>query len=187
MSEDLREQIVKAAYRCIAAFGIQKTSVEDIARAAGCSRATIYRIFVGGKDELMLEAARHETQQFFVRLAHHVGDETSLRELLIDGLMWAHVEIKNHEVLNRLLAHEPEVILPVLTVDAQRVSKYVKWFLGEYLAKQSLRPGIDFEAASSHLARMVLSFMTADGGWNLEDRAVVEELVDTQLLGGLLE
>ena len=47
---DLR--IRDAALVCIGRFGLAKTTVDDIAREAGCSRATLYRYF-DGKPEIV--------------------------------------------------------------------------------------------------------------------------------------
>ena len=48
-----RQRILEATYACIARWGIFKTTVEDAAREAGMSRATVYRHFPGGREELM--------------------------------------------------------------------------------------------------------------------------------------
>ena len=42
-------RITAGALACIARWGMAKTTLDDIAREAGCSRATIYRLFPGGK------------------------------------------------------------------------------------------------------------------------------------------
>ncbi|MEA2588672.1 MAG: hypothetical protein QOH66_1599, partial [Actinomycetota bacterium] len=47
------QRVIDAALRCIARWGIAKTTLDDIAREASCSRATIYRLFPGGKDALL--------------------------------------------------------------------------------------------------------------------------------------
>ena len=48
-----RERLVDAAETCIDRFGLAKTTVEDVAREAAVSRATIYRYFAN-RDELVL-------------------------------------------------------------------------------------------------------------------------------------
>ena len=44
---DVAEKIVTAARDCYAHFGVGRTSMPDIARVAGVSRATVYRYFPG--------------------------------------------------------------------------------------------------------------------------------------------
>ena len=53
MNPDVRERLLQATYDCVARWGLAKTTVEDAAREAGVSRATVYRYFPGGRDELL--------------------------------------------------------------------------------------------------------------------------------------
>ncbi len=62
------ERITAAALRCIARWGVAKTTLDDVAREAGCSRATIYRLFPGGKDSLVTAVAEAEVARFFAGL-----------------------------------------------------------------------------------------------------------------------
>jgi AcrR family transcriptional regulator len=45
-------KIVDGARRCFERYGIEKTTIEDIARAAGVSRPTVYKFF-GGKMDIV--------------------------------------------------------------------------------------------------------------------------------------
>ena len=62
------ERIIDATLRCIARWGVGKTTLDDAAREAGCSRATVYRLFPGGKDGLLDAVCRAELARFFVGL-----------------------------------------------------------------------------------------------------------------------
>ena len=54
--------------------GIGKTTVEDVARApSGVSRATVYRLFPGGRDELLRETVAWEMARFFAQLGTELG------------------------------------------------------------------------------------------------------------------
>lgn len=62
---DTRAAVLDAAARCFARFGPRKTTMQDVARAAGCSRATVYAHF-RGKDALYA-ALLDRTTEGFVR------------------------------------------------------------------------------------------------------------------------
>ena len=64
----LRDRVLAAAYECVARFGIAKTTVEDVVKESGVSRATVYRVFPGGKDELLRAAVSWEMDRFFLML-----------------------------------------------------------------------------------------------------------------------
>src|SRR5271165_6126437 len=52
MPDDVRSRLLEGTYACVVRQGIGGTSLEDAAREAGVSRATLYRYFPGGRDEL---------------------------------------------------------------------------------------------------------------------------------------
>ena len=58
-TQPVRERLLDAAEGCLAQFGPQKTSMEDVARAAGMSRATVYRYFEN-RDALLLGVASRQ-------------------------------------------------------------------------------------------------------------------------------
>ncbi len=68
------ERIVDGALRCIARWGLAKTTVEDVAREAGCSRATLYRAFPGGKDAILAAVAAAELTDDDIAIARVIGD-----------------------------------------------------------------------------------------------------------------
>lgn len=178
-----RERILEAAYACVARYGISKTTVEDVAREARLSRATVYRHFPGGKDELVMETIRWETGRFFIRLAEAVTHTTGLADLLEEALLFAHRAIEEHEVLQRVLQTEPDLLLPQMSVDSERVLGWIRTFLRPAVERHA--PAQDPDAAADYLARMLLSFIAAQGRWDLTDREQVRQLVKTELLAGM--
>ena len=59
-------------------------------------------------------------------------------------------------------------------------------FLTPYLDRHPLAPGWCVAEAADFLARMVLSYMTAPGRWDLDDPDQVARLVRAELLGGIV-
>lgn len=181
-----RERILRATYDCVARWGLSKTTVEDAAREAGVSRATVYRYFPGGRDELIGSVVAWEHARFFTRLYEEVRDAGTLEEVMERGLVFAHRAIREHEVLQRVLQTEPEVLLPPLTVETRGAQQVIAEFLAPYLARQPLAPGVTVGEAADFLARMVLSYISSPGRWDLDDPAQVARLVRAELLGGVL-
>lgn len=185
--EQLRTRILEATYACVARWGIGKTTIEDAAREAGVSRVTVYRYFPGGRDELISEVVSFEYRRFFTRLYEEVQDAVSLEEVMERGLAFAHRSIAEHEVLQRILETEPEVLLPKLTVEAQQTTELIADFLVPYLLVHGVAPGVDAREAAEFLARMVLSYIASPGSWDLDDPKQVAELVRAELLGGMIQ
>jgi hypothetical protein len=127
-----------------------------------------------------------EHDRFFGRLYEAVRDATSLEEVMERGLTFAHRSITEHEVLQRVLETEPELLLPHLTVKNERTLRLVAGFLTPYLERHPLAPGVVVGEAADFLARMVLSYMAAPGRWDLDDPDQVARLVRAELLGGIV-
>ena len=49
----MKEGVLDACYACMARDGIERITIEDVAREAGVARATVYRWFPGGRDEVI--------------------------------------------------------------------------------------------------------------------------------------
>jgi len=181
-----RERILEAAFRCVERYGIAKSTVEDAARVAGVSRATVYRHFPGGKDQLISETVIWETSRFFERLAAAVGGAQDIAVILEEAIVFAHRAVREHAVLQKVLETEPERLLPALTSQSTLLVSMVAGFLRPALAQAQLRNGLSADLAADYVARFLLSVVQAPGQWNLADRNAVRRLVEGELLGGVL-
>jgi AcrR family transcriptional regulator len=186
----LRDRLLAATYRCVSRFGLGKTTIDDVAKESGLSRATIYRQFPGGRDELLLETVGWELANYFNALADHVRDAPDLAELLEQGLAYAHRSVTEHAILGKILDTEPERLLPLLTVESAKTLPFIADFLHPYLVRESgagrLRAGVDIDGAAEYLARCILMLINAPGRWDLEDPEQVRDLVASELLGGIV-
>lgn len=185
----LREQVLEAAYACVARFGMGKTTVEDVVKQAGVSRATIYRQFPGGRDELLREVVAWEAGRFMGRLAEAVAGAPDLPSLVEAALQFGHRALLEHEVLQKILATEPERLLPMLTID-QRPLRIAEAFLAPYIESAAerglLRDGLDTSEATEYVARMLLSIAGSPGSVDLEDPDQVRRVVHDQVLAGIM-
>jgi len=181
-----RQRILEATYACVARWGLSKTTVEDAAREAGLSRATVYRYFPGGRDELIDAVVSWQFLLFFVSLYEEVHGATSLEEVLDRGLVFARKALVEHEVLQKMLETEPEVLMPKLTVESNRTVGLIAGFLVPYLHEHGMAEGVEIHEAADFLARMILSYISSPGHWDLGDPEQVATLVRTELLAGVL-
>ena len=111
-ADEVERRLVAAALRCVARWGFAKTTVDDIAREAGVSRATTYRVFPGGKDRVIETVVHHEIGRLFHEAETEAAAAGSLEDLLCTGIGLAMSMLTGHEVLHHVLTHEPEAVLP---------------------------------------------------------------------------
>jgi len=187
---DPREPVLEAAFVCVARFGFAKTTMEDVAREAGLSRATVYRVFPGGRDELFSAMVAWEMARFFVRMAIAVRDAADFPAVVEGALVFAHREIREHAALQKVLATEPERLLRFMRLEQDRildaVVAYLRPMLGAEAAGGRVVPGLDLDEATRYVATMGLSLMATPGRFDLEDPVVVHALVRREILGGIL-
>jgi AcrR family transcriptional regulator len=110
-----RVRIVDGALECLARQGIAKTTVDDIARAARLSRATLYRTFPNGKEGILAAVVETEVARLFSSLAVAMGEASDLEDVLVAGMVESARSLRGHGALTYLLEHEPGTVLPYLT------------------------------------------------------------------------
>jgi len=110
-----RVRIVDGTLRCLARQGMAKTTVDDIAREAGLSRATVYRTFPKGKEGILAAVVETELARLFSSLAVAMGGASDLEDVLVAGMVTSARRLRSHEALGYLLEHEPGTVLPFLT------------------------------------------------------------------------
>jgi AcrR family transcriptional regulator len=181
-----RLRILDAAVVTAGRTGLDRLTVEEVARQAGLARATVYRHFPGGREEVVSEAVAHEVSRYFTTLALHLQALPDLASRLEEGIVRGRSLLAEHEVFQKVVDAEPERLLPHLSQSAPLVLDAVRTYLRPLLDDADLADGVDPDEAAEWLARNVLSFLMAAGQWDLDDRTEVRRLVREQILAGVV-
>jgi len=153
-------RVLDAAKACVERWGMAKLTIDDIATEAGVSRATLYRMFPGGKDVLFEALRVRELEDFFTRLAAHLDHADDLEDLLVRTVVSATEELRHDQHLAVMLASEPGETLGSLTVDGlPRIIRVATVFLvplvDQYLPRRESARLVEL------LARLVISYFLA--------------------------
>lgn len=184
-ASEQRLRILEATLACIGRYGLTKTTLDDVARQSGYSRATLYRAFPGGKEALLKAVVDTEVSRLYSELAVAMGGAGILEQALVAGTSLAARRITGHEALWQLLEHEPEVVLPHLAFDhrdrlLREVSAFVAPFLGRWLAHD------EAVRVAEWATRVTLSYLECPrNGVDLTDAADVRRLIRTYVLPGI--
>ncbi|MCU1371342.1 MAG: transcriptional regulator, TetR family [Ilumatobacteraceae bacterium] len=111
---EVTERILDAALALVARWGVTKTSLADIAKAAVCSRATVYRAFPGGKTHLFESLGLRELSAYCDAIVEVIDLADDLDDALTRGLVVAARLLHDHDAAQFILEHEPELLLPFL-------------------------------------------------------------------------
>ena len=161
MSLDPAEQrVLDAAKFCCERWGLAKVTIEDIATEAGVSRATLYRMFPGGKDVLFEALRVRDIEDFFTRLSAHLDGASDFEDLLVRCVVHAMAELRGDQHLSMMLASEPGEILGELTVDGlPRIIRVATVFLVPLV--DGYLPRREGDRLVELLARLVISYFLA--------------------------
>lgn len=127
-SDPVSESILDAALREFMDYGLRRTNVDVVARQAGVSRATLYRRFEN-KDVLVQAVLVRECRRFFTSIVEAVDGLPTARERLVEGFTVGVRYARHDRLLSRLLASDPEALLPYLTVNGGLVVAVARDFL----------------------------------------------------------
>lgn len=184
--EALDGRIIAATLCCIARWGLAKTTLEDVARVAGCSRATVYRLFPGGKDALVAAVAHAEVTRVVAAILGPLEQAATLEEVLATGLMEAARQVLGHPALTFLLTHEPEAVVPWLAFQQGNELLRFAAAAATPLLSRFLTPA-DAGRAAEWSVRVLLAFsLCPASGVDLTDEASARSIVSTFLLPGLV-
>jgi AcrR family transcriptional regulator len=115
-ARDVEAAIFSAVDSCVTQWGWDKVTMDDICVTAGVSRATVYRLFPGGRDVLFEAVRLGKLEDFFTAMRAHVEGSESLEELLVRCIVIASSELQHDEHLAMMLATVPGETLGDLTV-----------------------------------------------------------------------
>ena len=178
-------RVLDATSACLARWGLGKTTLDDVAREAGLSRATVYRLFPGGKNALFEACGQREVGRLLLDLSQRLETATSAEDLLVEAMHLASRFLAEHPALTTILEREPEVLLPFLAFDRQgpllaAAAAFVSPPLVRYLPPHTAAEVIEWAA------RLVISYtLNPSESIDLTRVEDVRRVVRTYLLPGI--
>jgi AcrR family transcriptional regulator len=181
-----RERILSGCLSCLSTFGLSKCSVDDIARAAGVSRATVYRMFPGGKSEILREVLASETRRILAEMRRVALGCDQLEDAVLRVGVALFRELRGHEVLASLLRLERNAVAARLTFERmEAILERAGYLATEVFA--GLADSGTAERVGEWLVRLVASYVlvpvSEEGG--AEEEAYFEEILRCFVVPGV--
>lgn len=160
--DEVAERILDAALGRFSAQGVRRASVEDIARDCGINRVTVYRRFAS-KQALLQAVVARESQRFFAAIDAATSSFDTPADRFVEGVAIGYGLAREHPLVTRLLADEPETLLPVLTHDAEPVLAAGRTLLAALLRGAGTRAA-EPDVAAEVLVRLAISLLLTPAG-----------------------
>jgi AcrR family transcriptional regulator len=187
--DDRPNEILDAALRVFAERGYRNTRLEDVGEAAGVTKGAIYHYFAN-KEDLLLRAIQHRSEEAFGRIEEIVRDKTapvSTRLRLVVRRWFGSITKERLAVVTLLLqgiAHEaPDAFRRWLASGPTASTRLIATLVREGQARGEFRPDADADVA----ARMLISGLLQQTVWqqyaeSVPDVGVAQDrLVDSGL------
>lgn len=169
-SRDTQQKILDAAFYCVQTWGIDKTSMNDIARQAGVTRPTVYAHFAA-REEIIRAALLQSGHALAQRLLKRMHSFNTAEERLLESVVFAVAELPQQPYL-ALLNHTD--ISSYISVDALNdpqglalcTELFQAIFLHQPLSEQ------DFVENMELTIRMTLSLIATEGPQQRDENAL---------------
>ncbi|MGE2719589.1 TetR/AcrR family transcriptional regulator [Mycolicibacterium celeriflavum] len=174
--------ILKATLRCLTRFGMERMTVEDVAKAAGVGRATVFRRFET-KDDLIRQAFALELQRLAVEFEEKAGAIDDPYERLVEFCLDSVRIVRTHPVARRLIEDDDALALH----RDPRIAEFQLAGLRRYLDAAAAELGVDTD--TEMLAELLMRFfgsvwLAPEIGTAVADEGTLRRMV-TMLLAPL--
>ncbi|MEE4024855.1 TetR/AcrR family transcriptional regulator [Gordonia sp. PKS22-38] len=158
-----RTRLLDAAFDQFCRMGIQRSSMEEVARRAGLSRITIYRKF-DTKDALVEQVLLREFRRYFLRFLADIREADTAAERVELGFVSSLRSILGNPLIGGLIETEPTLLAGSIGADDGRMLAAVRQFVAAQLRKEQIAGNIaaelDTELTAEVMVRVSNSFLT---------------------------
>lgn len=101
-AKESKQIIIDAAARCFEQYGPQRTSMDDIAEAAGISRKTLYRVF-DDRPKLIQAILQSRFAKIAKKTQNRIAKASCFEEALLEGSVTAVSAARNDKLANDII------------------------------------------------------------------------------------
>ena len=177
--DETAERILDATVAEAAASGLDRVSMERVARRAGVNRATVYRHF-RDREGLIAAMAARDTQRGMEVVTTAVGGATDPTEGLLEGVVALLRWVRAHPFITRAAREEPGWLIAAgMSDDAAMLRQAVTF--GATLIREWYDGPADPEQLAETIARLLASYvlLPVTVSVDLDDDAGVRAYVRT--------
>jgi AcrR family transcriptional regulator len=150
-----QERIILAALAEFIENGIKKTRMEDVAIRASIGRATLFRAF-SSKNELVRSVVHFECIKAIRKIEQDVQRLGTLREQALEGFIQVILTTSKHPLFRKLSETEPDVLLPLLTLNGGQLFLSAKKRVSQYVSMVQQEGSLTQAVAADDIAELCL-------------------------------
>ncbi|TNY36942.1 TetR/AcrR family transcriptional regulator [Thermomonospora catenispora] len=161
-TDEISARVLDAAYEQFCRMGIQRSTMEDVARRAGVSRITVYRRFAT-KTALVEQVVRREFRKYFDQFLVDIRQAETAADRVVLGFVSSLRAIRNNPLIGGLMETEPDLLVPSMINDGGRTVAVVRQFVADQLRREqragNVSEELDVDLVAEMMVRISASFL----------------------------
>ncbi|GAA4816431.1 TetR/AcrR family transcriptional regulator [Nocardioides caeni] len=133
--DDPHAEVLDAARDLFARQGFARTTMEDVARAAGLSRITVYRR-LESKEALVEQVVFREFRAYFNQFLAAISSAHTVEDRVAVGFVGSMTAIRNNPLIRGLMTADPQLVVPTILGEGGRTMVMVSQFLAGQLRRE---------------------------------------------------
>lgn len=160
--DETTDRILVGASEQFRRFGVQRSTMEDVAKRSGVSRITVYRRFAT-KELLVERTVQHEFRNFFDQFVDALAGATSLEERVELGFATSLRVVRSNPLINALFVADNDMLLSsVVGDDGNTLATVARFLAGQLRLEQeagNVDRTIDPDLVAEVMVRVCTSFL----------------------------
>jgi AcrR family transcriptional regulator len=171
-SEVAADRILDAADTLFTQQDAATVGMHEIATAAGCSRATLYRYFEN-REALYTAYVHREARRLYEELTFHVAGVTDPTQRLIEGVITGLRAVRDSPALSSWFA----TASPPIGGEMAEHSEMIRALVEAFVRSLGAGGGDGIERSARWLVRVMVSLLVFPGKDEADERAMLAEFV----------
>jgi AcrR family transcriptional regulator len=156
-----RERLVDAVERCFERFGVNKTTLADVAEEAQVSRQTVYRYF-GRRSALFRSVVMRTLERHWKAIGRELADCGDLEQWILDAILFCLRQVpgeRQHLLIKQLHLYDDGMAIALSDEGLQPALAAMRRQFDLAEERSLLKPGVSMALIVEWMYRMIHSYV----------------------------
>ena len=158
--DETTERILAGASEQFRRFGVQRSTMEDVAKRSGVSRITVYRRFAT-KELLVERTVQHEFRNYFDEFVRDIAAARTVAERVELGFVTSLRVVRGNPLINALFVADDDMLLSSVVGDDGGTLSTVSVFLAGQIRREQEAGNVDASVDADLVAEVMVRICTS--------------------------